>query len=132
MTDYTDIIARLVKATGPDRELDIATDRLVGGWALDRTHIEPMTGEILALPSVPRYTGSIDAALTLMPKTTLYWMVGFGRCSEAEPSGACAIYAPGELDDPVAQAEAETVELAVCIAALKARAAQSSLPADGE
>lgn len=96
-----DLIARLEAATGPDRELDHTIDMTITGeWTY----------------YAPEYTRSIDAALTLLPDNTgliLYCILG------KKPSVSTQRY---EWDDHVSAA---TVPLALCIAALKARAVAS-------
>ena len=64
----TDLLSRLSAATGPSRELD-AEIALANGWThniYDRPTFKDPSGQPHALP--PRYTESIDAALTLMPE----------------------------------------------------------------
>jgi hypothetical protein len=105
-----ELIARLEKAAGPDRELDgeifLAADaRLVPMWP----HWTAEQRENL----VPRYTTCIDAALTLVsgePWVKLEWdHMGEHRLFSA-------------WVDPCEQGYcAPTMTLAICIAALKAR-----------
>lgn len=65
---YSELVGRLEKATGPDRKIDVDIDLAINQWASAREHIDPDTKELLPLPSVPHYTGSIDAARTLLPQ----------------------------------------------------------------
>ena len=72
-----DIIRRLVAATGPDRELD-AEIAIAFGW--ERCGQFP-SGEhywrdpkMQFRPQPPRYTESLDATLTLVPKI-FRWMI---------------------------------------------------------
>lgn len=65
MTDYTDIIARLEKAKGPDRELDLEIGRaLPGPHTFSLSTVQQRGGK----PPVPEFTASIDAAVMLMPE----------------------------------------------------------------
>lgn len=130
-----DLIERLEKATGPDRLLDALIAGYHNDWSVieigkdDRTHFirwarrdgsefmtrEGSSGEYTAM----RYTASMDLAAALIPDG-LYWMAGYGKTREDEPLGGVAIFRPGNEDDPVAKAEAPTVPLALCLAALRA------------
>jgi hypothetical protein len=112
-TALADLAARCEKATGPDRELDaeiyvaldanrenrdaLAINGAVGSW-------------------VPDFTASLDAAMTLVPEGW-YWQVGQGNHAWA------AVYEnpipPAMRVDPIAA----TPALALCAAALRARAA---------
>ena len=118
-----DLIARLEKATEPDRELDIAIATVIceypivhekddGGWvSLPQTvvHITRWAKE---------YTSSIDDALTLVPKGFAFSLLDLGtftpkvrpQCEYARPSDAGSDVVDGA-----------TPAIALCIAALKAR-----------
>lgn len=85
MSKYTDIIARLEKATGPDRELDAAIAGCVGeapgqGWALieqDTPGVFNMDagrwikGGVIRTPKP--YTASIDASIALVERMLPGW-----------------------------------------------------------
>lgn len=60
----TDLLSRLSAATGPSRELD-AEIALASGWHQIKTRWENPYGQFAELP---RYTESIDAAITLIPE----------------------------------------------------------------
>lgn len=125
MTSLSDLIERLEKATGADRELDAliyiqkypesADDPgpSIGdhGWAFLRYGV--------VRDDVPHYTGSFDAARELIPDG-LYWHAGEGKTRDDEPLGAAEIIEPGSLKT-IADAEHAKVEIALCIASLKAR-----------
>lgn len=116
-----DLIERLEKATGPDRDLD----RLIQLVDLG----EPAHGP------VPEFTASIDAALTLVPNAPerpvldvgvpqkLHWMLVDNAYDEgywqAGKAGAY-IYDP-ILTPPRWKGYGATLAIALCIAALKAR-----------
>jgi hypothetical protein len=62
---------------------------------------------------------SLDDARKLIP-SGLYWHAGEGKTRADEPLGAASIIAPGSLET-IAEAEHTRVEVAMCIASLKAR-----------
>ncbi len=122
----TDLIARLEAATEGSRELDC----LIGEWQLaqvsDNERLERALVAAQAIqenkpvPHMPHYTTSIDAALTLVP-------ADFAWIAEDTKGEGCG---PGRLgigagvwncpeEPPIYRAE--TVPLALCIAALRAR-----------
>lgn len=111
------LIARLERATGPDRELD-ADIALQFDWTEcpGDNWIGPQ-GEI----AVPAYTSSIDAAMTLRPAGA--------NCSGFDdgPDICDAYWSRNNVKDGhwLVTAEGKTPALALCIAALRAR----SLPA---
>lgn len=112
----TDLIERLEAATGPDRKLDVGIERAIGnapycevdwpGWE----------------KSCPHYTGSLDAAMSLIPEerwrvyalqepyltSKMDWFCGLDHRTEHYKHGSQI-------------GEAATPALAICIAALKAR-----------
>jgi len=81
MSKYADIIARLEKAEGPDRLIDVlvgyAADYVVEDISLrermDRHSVEYMLEKVdrgfnSIWPLLPRYTASIDAAIALVER----------------------------------------------------------------
>lgn len=70
MTDTKDLIARLEAATGPDRELDAALHEALGLPFVMEYYTEYATEQTRNLSYVPRYSASIDAALTLADAET--------------------------------------------------------------
>jgi hypothetical protein len=116
-----ELIARLEKATGPDRRLDVEIHCLIIGRSIDTVDLDgigrPGSGWT---PSAewPPYTASIDAALTLVPRGHK-WSIACGRfvqyvarVTPVEGNG----YFDGECDS--------TPAIALCIAALRARTAK--------
>ena len=116
-----DLIERLEKATGPDRELDgeiwLAADpRLVVLWphwtAEQRDNM------------VPRYTASIDAALSLVPEHHR-WLLDKRPYADHRIDGyRCEVYRQAHYyatTDDMPHAWSATPALALTIAALKAR-----------
>lgn len=112
MSTVEELIARLEKATGPDRESDLEC------WWYGKANNDgqPMDADYrkanLTMDDAPRYTSSIDAALTLLGDDSWEWNLAWN-------SG----FAFAEVGDPLLylEGEAKTPALALCIAALKAR-----------
>jgi hypothetical protein len=103
-----ELAERLEKATGPDRSLEIDIFAAVMG-------LDPM----IALGEKPFYTRSLDAAMTLVPEGFVWGMGG------PEEGRYWAIVAPtGEASaEPIGAA---TAALALCAAALRAKAQEQS------
>lgn len=116
-----DIIGRLEKATGPDRQLDAAIGEALFGhhrieheaatnW--DSSWSELVDGDGKPVLELLAYTASLDAALTLAPKGSSIHAHIFthydGAVSEVEVGAG----KKGQSTIPA---------IAVCIAALKAR-----------
>lgn len=101
-----ELIARLEAAEGADRELDVEIWRAVGSSTELRFR--------------PEYTASIDAALTLVPEECL-WRIGHE--GDDSPGHFLAVAMPL---GPQVHATAITPALALCMAALKARAQTAS------
>jgi hypothetical protein len=122
MVDLTSLIERVEKASGPDRELDVAVDlalfpdhRISGDHILDRMGFGK---------PIPHYTASLDAVMALMPDGH-GWLVGNGRTRPDEPLGGAQICS---LDgkELVAESEASTPVLALLSAILRARQAMEA------
>lgn len=115
-----ELIAKLEAATGPDRELD-ASIALEIGWTHQKVKGDAVRywrppGEMRSFMryECPRFTGSIDAAMTLKPD-------GVTDCGlEQDASGVFAHWA-GNGWLSVGTHET-SIAIALCIAALKARA----------
>lgn len=105
-----DLIERLEKATGPDRELDYDL-RIID---------QPHTVGSLGLKSLP-YTASIDAALTLTPELVFIEIktgTQTGRHRFEWPIVVCGNQKTGKR---IWRGQAATLPITLCIAALKAR-----------
>jgi hypothetical protein len=120
MTDPATFIAlaeRCEQAAGPDKELDFTID----GFMLKHG---PETDRIRNPRYVLPYTASLDAAVTLVPEG-YYWQAANGKRRHSEPQ-ACAdlfvAHGPNRGDMSFT-ADAATAALALCAAALRARAA---------
>jgi len=98
-----ELIGRLEKADGPDRELDEALHEAFGLTFVMEYYTEYATEQTRNLSYVPAYTASIDAALTLVPEGC-----GFVVMGKAAKIGRKI-------------ATAATPALAICIAALRAK-----------
>lgn len=126
-----DLIARLEKLTGPSRDLDRAvdiwanpTDWEIGPGARKDYAQVPQR---LIERGVPKYTASLDAAVSLLPDE-YYWMFAKGRLRAEEPLFGIALYRHDE-DEPFIEAQHEMGSIALCIAALRGHA---SLSREGE
>jgi hypothetical protein len=115
-----ELIATLEAATGPNREWDLAICRT----ALDSKplgHAAGMTDEMLLshgyFGPMPHYTASIDAALTLVSDDAR-WTISVPR--QPDMSGK-RYWASLRSNHPGARGS--TPAIALCIAALRARAA---------
>ena len=102
-SDLADLIARLERAEGPDCELDCAIYAFV----------------FVAQDNPPPYTGSVDAALTLVPEGVEEVRLQINKevgCSNAtmDPDTFVGETVVGTANHPA---------LALCIAALRAREA---------
>lgn len=100
---------RLERSTGPDRELDFAILRLA----------DPRAEKTGPLPGDPKYTASLDAAMTLIPEG-LYWTSQTDRDGAVMTVGKADSDARGIFYTDYHQATARTPALALASAALKA------------
>lgn len=106
-----ELIAALEKAEGPDWHLDEAI-------ATRAADADPADHDAANWPIWPPYTASIDSALTLVPEAFEFWHLS----SYSDGRAGVAIYATG-CGRMWSCEDAATPALALCIAALKARAA---------
>lgn len=130
------IIERVEAATGPDRDVDAAIAPIPGLRVVDEGH--PLGrccyDENGRLAALPRYTASLDAAMTLVPE-------GAGRMIETQQlnrptkSGAWARVRITQVCGFTVGDEGHgaTLPLALCAAALRCRAAlQNEGTGDGQ
>ena len=129
MTDYEDLIQRLEKAEGPDRELDAQIYASIGAVASEV--VDPIIGtEIVwifngSIGHPPKFSASLDAAVGLVPEG---WVLDhLGDDAAGTPAymrfmGAQATVSNGKQ---FGEGMAPTRPIALCIAALKARAQAS-------
>jgi hypothetical protein len=110
-----ELIARLEKATGQDRELDDAIS-----WRVDHPRVLRYTSrdehDRLIKTAALGYTKFIDASLLLVPPDCLWNVRAAGLSRDANIFGATA-----ERGGKRFEALATTPAIALCIAALKAR-----------
>ena len=122
MSELIELAAKCEAAAGPDRALDSAI------WYAVVERIEP--GERRDRDMVgrwPAYSASIDAAMTLVPEGMLYALanahVDDPRGEHSVGKGSAIVGPPMMRDGEPTQAA--TAALALCAAALKARAART-------
>jgi hypothetical protein len=111
MTDLVTLLAlaeRCEQAAGPDRELDFAIAAGVGWPDSPNLH-----------QHARRYTESLDAAVTLVPEGWRYDLTNGDLISKEKPAARLT----PDFAGPCFNGYARTVPLALCIAALRARAA---------
>ena len=106
---HDDLIERLEKATGPDREIDTAIEELFDPSFRDST-----------LRQATRYTASLDAAVALVEKMLPGWACGFDAGSKT----SIAFVDPHDFADRFLgaryTAQAATPAIALLIALLRA------------
>ncbi|MBO9589583.1 hypothetical protein [Devosia sp.] len=113
MTDLNELLERVKKAPGPDRELDADLARALG-WAF----IEG-DGEDRIPLALPCFTFSADDAMRLAQNALpARWEIAMGTCGEEDMPWACLT----EPDEPCRDfsANAPTMELAIVEALLSA------------
>lgn len=118
-----ELIAALEQATGPDAALDSAIACSIG-LAQERDgfvyQMDPIAGSTHELFLHVPYTASIDAALTLVPGNS------FVQLSIAPRDKRKLAVAYVTANDVNHQGGGDTPALALCVAALKARAARDA------
>lgn len=118
------LVERIEAATGPNCDIDAEIAKLQGFRIVEEGH--PLGrrcyGKDHRGTAIPAYTRSIDAAVTLVPEG---WLRIFGDDPDSGKAVA-GLYNDGEDD---AKSIAETIPLAICAAALRARAPLPAPPA---
>ncbi len=130
---FDELIAAMEKATGPDVALDcdiysmlnptlLPVKERAGLFVNDKKFLGSAGKyHIVGVTSMaPDYTASIDAALTLVPKGSLWTCATYQSSFDVRPP-YYADCAAGLEECPITEAYAATPALALCIAALKAR-----------
>lgn len=136
------LITRLERCIGADREVDARiwaeldgrdvtgpiSSAIWSGALFGRSRKPPHDECFIwqpgrAMERVPCFTGSIDAALTLVPEGNFWWALDGGSVDgagdEIKPSAVVWAYENGPHISQ--RAYASTPSLALCIASLKAR-----------
>jgi hypothetical protein len=136
MSEHDGLIARLEAATGPNRELDaeiaVAARFFPQGvgfvWQSGLTPNSPEPGRVECMTSLgtggphyaaPRYTDSIDVALTLVLPGLVWSLYSAVKDCAAQAQ----IEHPDNLGAIVGDGQGKAPALALCIAALRARSA---------
>ena len=111
MSKLLELAERCEKAQGPDEQLERDIALVVYGSFFEgiARHVPTQEGLIF-----PRYTASIDAAMTLLPQWSTGEIFRFG------PGAYVTVQFPGGQADT----RARTLPLAICASALAARASQ--------
>lgn len=104
-----DLITRLEKATGPDRELDADIHAAVTGGKCS----------VILENYPPPYTAFVSSAIGLVPKG-MWWSAQTYHDEDSKLLGSAAC---GEEDEDGVPFDAETPAIALCGAALRAREA---------
>jgi hypothetical protein len=124
MADLLQLAKRIEAATGHDRKLDGEIAKALGlphgpdsGWCNNHS------GDYWTVDECAKYfTASLDAAMTLVPEG---YQFGCGSFGNPEGDGPWAWCEPKErLTDDFPYGKGATPALALCAAALRARAAQ--------
>ncbi len=124
MTTLTDLIERLEKSEGGNTALDLEIDILMGRKKPDYT-LDDKYAEYAAIS--PSYTTSLDAALTLVPEKYCPGVSQF--CEHLDYHAWLAEQVRDEMDNRHTHMAFEghsdaSFAIALCIAALKARASE--------
>lgn len=128
MADLMELAAKCEAAAGPDRELDSAivlalfdVDRgAKGGWCDARGTV----------PHPWNYTASLDAAMTLVPEGCVLAVTNCDADGKRPDFAKASAIVARDPDGQVGPTVAATMPLALCAAALRARA--SSVQSGGE
>lgn len=147
MADLMELAERVEALSGPDREIDALIAVAISSWPSARVIWHkgkrrfcrsgegripfPVAGGSgtnwgISFQQI-NYTASLDAAMTLVPEGC-GWLAGYGQTHPDEPMGGALItrnarfVGYGENYDEIAVGEAATPALALCAAALRARA----------
>ena len=121
MSTEIDLISRLSAATGPSRELD-GEIALANGWTQER---DRFVGDCWKSPrgryqsGPPRFTESIDAALTLVPEGYGF-MIRYHETADGKMRACCSLLGCNGVGDTW-DVWGNTPAIAIAIACLKAK-----------
>jgi hypothetical protein len=117
VSEFEELALRCEKAEKPSDELDCAIYQAVTG----KDGMVRMQGRKGVSKDVPAYTGSLDAAMTLVPEGCVFnVMTDFELPGRARVWGSVS---PGQTGDRGWQADAATPALSLLAAALRSRVA---------
>lgn len=120
MSALLELAERCEKAEGPDRELDAGIALAIGWRDCIPCAFNGVKHRMGGILNAPAYTASLDAAMTLVPEG-YHWQAGVGI--ETEYGHRDKAYAWCSQEDCGELSVAATPALALCAAALRARAA---------
>jgi hypothetical protein len=151
---YPTLVELLQMAFGPDRNLDgkiaVATTASVktsddmtyarerdprGGDATHPGHYFMVSHSGASAKTAPCFTASVDEALRLLPEGC-DWLIGRGQTRPDEPPYGVQVFPAHsgrmvEMPVPLAEGEHPSLAIAICIAALEARAAIAKASGQG-
>lgn len=126
-----ELAERCEVATGPDRELDHGIAEALGWRRITRLPPENGGDEVYDCGSewaaLPKFTASIDAAMTLVPEGWEFIRLEHQHSWPNDPRGDCIIFEAVVMElhgNGYVGASGLTKSLAICVAALRARAAR--------
>jgi hypothetical protein len=137
MTDITDLITRLEGATEGSHDLDWTIAEALGWtkyWSSQTIYLPPGVVEDIqvehpegATVNLPKFSRSVDAALTLIPPDV--WLNMGHRFNDQMARDRKVCFAGFETAEAPYYfgSHAETFPIAICLASLKARSRQSSI-----
>jgi hypothetical protein len=116
MADLTELAARCEAETKADHGLNCAIAVAMGWTRIGMNGWD--SPNLMRWDAPPNYTGSLDAAMMLVPAPDWEWSLEIETDSEGQMFARCAMGDPMRFRD----CEAKTPALALCAAALRARA----------
>jgi hypothetical protein len=122
MTTLIELAAKAEAAAGPDRIFDAEVHRLITGG----TVYDVLTSAGAIVDTVPAYSASLDAAMSLVPEGWTYWSVSAERIGTGNDGSRAEVSRLVDGDEEQCSGHATTPTLALCAAALRARAAQGN------
>lgn len=121
-----ELIERVERASGPDREIDLAIARVMGTIVLQRNFSDTGNHETTHW----EYTASIDAAMTLVPEGWKLRQMNFSAPCADDRKWHLSLYG-GSVGEDCFVGRGATPALALCAAALKARTPAATSEREG-